>query len=551
MKIRTKLIAILAVFSLLILAVVGINFLTYNSLDSDTNFVNFSGRLRANSYRMAYVSSIIVKNHSTESDENKQLTERVEYFNGLLSSLSKGNKDLGLKELKEKDIVLQLKTIQDKWENIFKPAYLSVTNHQDGESLSLINANINDYVVQIDNMVSRYSAISQSKVNTSKVLSWVFFGISLLLVVVSLSIIRKGVIYPIDLITRELKNISSGNGDLTKVIQFKGNDEIGALTKYFNQFVAGIRNIVELISKSSDTLTTSMDSISGTSVELSKSTEMIAYAVQEVSTGSVEQFNMVKTLTGLVNKMSYDIQHVIENAENLLKESGSSKEAANEGNMTIRMQIKELGAVVESTKRVSETVKLLETYSQDIRGILEIISSISRQTNLLALNASIEAARAGEAGRGFSVVADEIRKLSEDTAKSTVRIVEIVKNITGQTFEVRKHMDEMVNKISAQTKSMDDVQEKLSKIVEKSNITYSGAKEIQEINYSIHADFVVINESANKISQVVETNSQNTQDVAAAVEEQTASFQEVSANMNSLNELSMQLNEIVSRFIIK
>lgn len=550
MKIRTKLIAMLSVFSLLVLGFVGVNFLTYNSLDSDASFVNSSGRLRANSYRMAYLSSVIVKNHSTNGDENKQLSERVEYFEGLLSSLSKGNEELGLKELKEQDVLLQLAAIQDKWTNIFKPAYLSVVSNQDEKSLSLINKNINDYVAQVDSMVSRYSEISQSKINTSKTLSGIFFGVFLLLAGLSFVLIQKGVISPIYMITHELKNISSGNGDLTKVIKVKNNDEIGALTRYFNQFVASIKDIVVLISKSSGTLTASTDSISGTSEELAKSTEMIANAVQEVSSGSVEQSNMVKSLTDLVNRMNSDIQQVIEDAENLLKESEATKEAANDGNMTIRMQVKELGTVVESTRRVADTVKLLEKYSLDIQGILEIIDSISKQTNLLALNASIEAARAGEAGRGFSVVAEEIRKLAEETARSTVRIVEIVKNITGQTIEVRKHMDVMVDKISAQTESMDDVQLKLVKIVEKSNIAYGGAREIRDINHAIHSNFAVINESANKISQVVETNSQNTQDVAAAVEEQTASFQEVAANMNSLNELSRQLNEIVSRFVV-
>jgi methyl-accepting chemotaxis protein len=203
---------------------------------------------------------------------------------------------------------------------------------------------------------------------------------------------------------------------------------------------------------------------------------------------------------------------------------------------------------MDSTKKVSDTVNHLEKYSIDIRDILEIINNISQQTNLLALNASIEAARAGEAGRGFAVVADEIRKLAEETAKSTVRIANIVQNIGGQTSEVKKHMDEMVETIDIQAKSMDDVKVKLNEISEKSNITYECAKDIQSINTKIHTNFTVINESANRISLVVEKNSENTQDVAAAVEEQTASFQEVAANMNLLIGLSKQLNDVVASF---
>ena len=152
---------------------------------------------------------------------------------------------------------------------------------------------------------------------------------------------------------------------------------------------------------------------------------------------------MVKTMTSLVNDMSDDIRQVINNAVRLLEESGMSSKAAGEGNAAIQRHVKELEAVMDSTKKVSDTVNHLEKYSLDIRDILEIIDNISEQTNLLALNASIEAARAGDAGRGFAVVAEEIRKLAEETAKSTVRIVNIVQNIAGQTSEVKKHMREM------------------------------------------------------------------------------------------------------------
>ena len=257
---------------------------------------------------------------------------------------------------------------------------------------------------------------------------------------------------------------------------------------------------------------------------------------------------MVKTMTSLVNDMSDDIRQVINNAVRLLEESGMSSKAAGEGNAAIQRHVKELEAVMDSTKKVSDTVNHLEKYSLDIRDILEIIDNISEQTNLLALNASIEAARAGDAGRGFAVVAEEIRKLAEETAKSTVRIVDIVKNITGKTSEVKKHMDEMVETIDSQAKSMNDVKVKLNEISEKSNVTYECAKDIQSINSKIHTNFNIINESANRISLVVEKNSENTQDVAAAVQEQTASFQEVAANMNMLIELSKQLNEVVASF---
>ncbi len=548
MSIKAKLTIIFSTFSVLIIAVVGINFFTYKSMDSDANFVNQAGRLRANSFRMAYLSSHIVLNNKTGTEENQLLLERVQYFDNLLTSLQKGDAETGLKTLKSEEIITQLQDIQNKWNLMFKPVYVSIAENNKKELLKTVDENVANYVQQIDAMVTRYSEIAQGKVVMAKTLSGVFLAISLILAVFSFLVIRRGVVQPIKMISGDLKDIASGNGDLTKVIRLKNHDEIGILTDYFNKFIASIKDIVVLISKSSVTLTSSIDAISGTSDELAKSTEMIAGAVSDVSSGSVEQSEMVKTMTNLVNDMSNDIRQVINNAVRLLEESGLSSKAAGEGNAAIQRHVKELEAVMDSTKKVSDTVNHLEKYSIDIRDILEIINNISQQTNLLALNASIEAARAGEAGRGFAVVADEIRKLAEETAKSTVRIANIVQNIGGQTSEVKKHMDEMVETIDIQAKSMDDVKVKLNEISEKSNITYECAKDIQSINTKIHTNFTVINESANRISLVVEKNSENTQDVAAAVEEQTASFQEVAANMNLLIGLSKQLNDVVASF---
>lgn len=548
MKIRTKLLFIFTLLAILTVSIVGVNLYGFNSLDSDANFVNYSGRLRASSYRMAYLSHKTFTDQGTNENHLQELHQIIDFFDNALEGLSQGDDDLGLKKLDNKNIEVKLNDIKEQWINVMKPAYLNATSYKDKESLQTIDNHVEDYVFSINEMVEEYSAKSQKNVARAKTFNGIALLIFIALTLFAAIVIVKSIIRPINLVTDQLQNIASGDGDLTQTVEVFSKDEMGLLAKYFNRFISYIRDDMLLISQSSDTLFSSIDTIATTSDELAKATEMIAVAVQDVSNGGMEQEQMVQTLNDLIEGMSVNIQQVITNAEKLLEGSEASSDSANDGNSTIQKQVKELAELAESSYQVTSTVDLLENYSKDINGILTIIDSISEQTNLLALNASIEAARAGDAGRGFAVVAEEIRQLAEETAASTVSIVEIVQNITGQTLEVKKHMNEMVEKINMQEKSMEDVQNKLVEIVDKSNSTYEDAKEIYDINNIIYDNFNIINDSTSRILNVVETNSHNAQDVAAAAEEQTASFQEVTANLDSLNQLSMELKEVVSKF---
>lgn len=535
---------------LMLFTLIGVNYITYNSLDADAVFVNYSGRLRANSYRMAQLSANIAMNPVASSAEKNVLKERINYFDDVLEGLINGNKEMELKVVTNESIRSQIIDIEKQWVDQFKPAYSTIAESGNIGELRIINDNVDSYVSKIDKMVSDYSVYSQGKVRNAKAVSYVLLFISVLVGIVSTIVIRTGILKPIDLITLEMGEISSGAGDLTKQLNIVSKDEIGLLTKNFNKFTASIREIVVLIFSSSKQLNQSLDTISATSEELAKSTEMIAVAVQEVSSGSEEQTLMVQRLTNLIGEMTKSIQNVIEKAEALSVQSENTKNSASEGNNIINNEVEALKELVVNTKEVSVNVDNLEKNSKDIENILEIIKSISDQTNLLALNASIEAARAGEAGRGFAVVAEEIRKLAEETASSTVEIRGIVSNITEQTSNVKVHMDKMSGKIYEQEDNMSIIQSRLKDIFEKSQVTYQESKEIKNINYNIESNFKIINASAEKISEVVGKNSQNTQEVAAAVEEQTASFEEVSATLSSLSDLSDKLNEMVEKFNI-
>jgi len=531
-------------------AIVGLNLMTYKSLDSDAVFVNYAGKLRANSYRMAYLSERIIIGGVDRETESKQLQERVIFFDNLIKSLINGDQVLGIKKIQQPEMIQEMQAIESKWENQYKPAYEAIAKNGDRQGLGSMEGSVDGFVTEVDQFVGGYSALSQNKVANAKVISDLMLLITVLFGIFGIIMVRVQVIRPIERLSKEMEDISSGEGDLTSMIKIVRQDELGELIMHFNSFLVSIREIVSKISTSSDVLSNSMQGISGTSYELSKSTEMIANAVMEVSNGSVEQTEMIGSLNTLVEQMNEDVGKVLHKAENLLQGSASSKASAGEGNQLLELQARGLTEVVSSLADANGAVKRLEGYSHNIKGILGIIDNISGQTNLLALNAAIEAARVGESGRGFAVVAGEIRKLAEETGQATIQISEIIGNITGQTVMVSDNMTLMAERIDSQSQSMDVVMNKLSEIVQKAETTHADAKEIKAINLTVKNNFGTITNSASKISEVVTNNSNNTQNVAAAVQEQTASFEEVSANMNALNDLSSELKLVVGRFKI-
>ena len=476
MKIKHKL---LLTFSLLILfsvGIVGINYMTYQAMESDANFVNNAGKLRAASYKMAQLANIV--DNSGDQEAKKILEESIKQFDEILRDVSEGNSEKGLSIMTHEETRVALTQITEKWNSSYKSAYTSILNSEDETALVLINSEVSNYVNVINDMVTNYSEYSSSKVAAAKVTNSILMLISLIVGLISFALLNKGIRNPINALISDLKDLSEGNGDLTKRIDSKSKDETAEMIHYFNIFIGNIHDIVKEISKISIVLSDNMNSITNTTEELTKSTELIAMSSMDVAEGSVLQNNKLDGLNKLVEKIKMDIESVSHKALQTLKSSEKSQESVLNGDRQVSNQSDELTLFVDSIKSASNTVEDLNQSSEEIKAIVELIHNISSQTNLLALNASIEAARAGEAGRGFAVVADEIRKLAEETSVSAKKISEIVMSIGDKTMNVKTSMDELVDKTKIQEQSMATLKVELKEILNVSTVTLSESQEI-------------------------------------------------------------------------
>lgn len=553
LKISLKLKLILLSLSILTIFIVITNFITFNNLKGDAPAINLSGSERMRSYKLAHMANLYIdeKDNAKKNELKSNIEKEMSQFKNILTGLETGDEALNLHAENNKDVLQKLQNIDNQWKQ-FEKEYtniISSSNISDSNnSLKYINENVNSMVNDINDVVSLLDSNSNKKVLWAKELSSIFLIIALIIIVSSLITIRKTIINHLKDLVQRMKDISSGNGDLTKRININSKDEIGELAKWFNVFVENINHIVMSVKDTSSNVKNISEQISDISYQNSQATETIAVSAQEVSEGSLEQTNQVNDLFDKVNILSQKIESISQIINKVLVHSMETEQEALSGNKDLEVSVTQLNVISNTTNEVSMKLGKLEESSKEIGRIVELITEISDQTNLLALNASIEAARAGESGKGFAVVAEEVSKLADETANATKQIVPIINNIQTETSTTRNDMKHTVDEVNKEVEFMKRCSQSLISIVEKAKETNYGVQSITKINEEITNEFNNIKQTATSISKIANKNSEDTQSVAAAVQEQTASVEEVAASVSSLSELAAELHNKVSGF---
>ena len=304
-------------------------------------------------------------------------------------------------------------------------------------------------------------------------------------------LVSRTVTGPIKAVVDTIRDIAQGEGDLTKRLPIHGKNEIGELSEWFNTFIGKLHGIIRKVSDSSLQLASS-------ALELQLTSKQMTESIAQLSSQSTSLATTGEEMSATSGDIANNCHHAAGNA-------GGATKKATQGAAVVGQSIAVMNTIAERVKNAAGTVDALGVRSEQIGAIIGTIEDIADQTNLLALNAAIEAARAGEQGRGFAVVADEVRALAERTTRATKEIGEMIKAIQKETKDAVISMEQSVTQVEQGTSHAADSGRSLKEILD------------------------IINDVTDQISQI-----------ATAAEEQTATTREISSNVMNLNDLAQQ-----------
>ena len=368
--------------------------------------------------------------------------------------------------------------------------------------------------------VSSASASIVSGQKSSFVASVVLAVLAILVAVFVIIVLNASVIRPLDKLVERVNNLTSGDGDLTKRIDIHTKDELGELASHVNTFIENVQRIIKEVKDATDEVASGNNQLAATMEELSTTFDSQAQQISDM----VLSMDSVKDISHTTSTTLDKNMDILESAATQTQTGAEQLNGVQRDMMTI----------TDETISLEEVIVQLAESSNQIGEILGVINDIANQTNLLALNAAIEAARAGEAGRGFAVVADEVRKLAERTQHATGEIESIITTLQQKSNLASIEM----------TKSVDSVQAGVDNI----GATNEGFKSAVESVMNLHKEMQVVANSVSNQYSTILTVVDNTQVIAAGIEESNSAVSEVNKTVSHLQERTDGLKMLVSRF---
>ena len=360
--------------------------------------------------------------------------------------------------------------------------------------------------------------------------------------------ISLSIINPIN----NLKDVSKkiAGGDLSLHLKAEHPDELGELTETYGKTIDKLRGLITEIQKTAENVSSFSEQLTANARQSSDTTQQIANSIGNVADIAGKQETAVDNSLNSIKDMETMLKTFEERADTSSKAAQSVEQIANDGKATIQSVVEQMSLISDSVSHASGVIKKLAERSDEIGQISDTISGISAQTNLLALNAAIEAARAGEHGRGFAVVADEVRKLAEGAGEAASKIAQLIENIQAETENAVQQTSQGMTVVETGKKvvadagaAFDNISDAVNDLARQAADILEGAKRSSKQV----AKLVTLMESLDEIGREV---SAETQSVSAATEEQSAAIDEVAHASGKLSNLAQDLSNSADKFKI-
>lgn len=392
--------------------------------------------------------------------------------------------------------------------------------------------------LSLDNM----KEIEKKGYETSAMVSLVIIAISIAIG----SMISSNISRPLKSIQNKMKRLA--DGDFTVKFHAKSNDEIGQLMTTLGFVVNQVREMMVRIKDTVESLDSMSSTLSSSSEEVAASGEEVTNSIMEVSSSATNQSNNIENMTESLGHFAMSLDIIDNKLKNVSERSGKIKNSADKGSLELEGLTTSIDEIRKGFSHTEKRIVALNENVSKISEITDVINAVAKKTNLLALNAAIEAARAGESGKGFSVVAEEIRKLAEQVLESSKSINSLISTVTSNTAKVSTMTKEVSNKMQNQVKSVNGTVESFKDILIQVESILPQVENVYEaLNNSVDEKDKIL-EKSKLIEESSEVIAASSQEISSSIQEQSATTEELAASAQQLKNTADNLEASLEKF---